>query len=399
MAAALSLLVVPGAPSYDAWSWLLWGRELASGSLSTAEGPAWKPLPALVCAVLAPLGGAAPTVWVVLARAGALAAIGFAYRIGGWLAAVGVALTGGFLSLAAEGNSEGLLLAFALAGVVLALEGRGRWAVACFVCCALLRVEAWPFLIVLALWHGWRWRLVAASLGVMVLWFVPEWLASGEMLRSASRAQVPNPGQPALADVPLVASLGDALPLLFLPVVVGAVFAWRWALVGVAWIGVVALMAQIGFSGEWRYAVPGAAALAVAGGMGLASRPRLAAALVVPAVVVAAVRAADLPDLRSRETARAELASDLRRAVADGGGARALLRCGRPYVGRYRGPLLAYALDVEKRRVDADGAPARRGVVFRSLTEADAAPAPAAPTHFRAVASEGRWTVLTTCDG
>ena len=349
--------------------------------------------------MLAPLGPAAPTAWVVLARAGAFAAVAFAFRLGGWLAAVGVALTGGFLSLAAEGNSEGLLLAFAVGGVVLALEGRTRWAIACFVCCALLRVETWPFLVVLALWSGWRWRLVGASVGVLVLWFVPEWLASGELLRSASRAQVPNPGQPALADVPVFASVGDALPLLFLPVVVGAVLAWRWALVGVAWIGLVALMAQAGFSGEWRYAVPGAAALAVAGAVGLASRPRLAVALAVPVLVVAGVRAADLPGLREREVARAELANDLRKAVEDGGGARALLRCGRPYVGRYRGPLLAYALDVEKRRVEADGAPSGRGVVFRSLTDADTAPAPAAPKHFREVAEEGRWTVLTTCEG
>jgi hypothetical protein len=394
---------VPAAPSYDAWSWLLWGREVAHGSLSTADGPAFKPLPVVVCALLSPLGPAAPTVWVLLARAGALAAIGFAGVLvrgrAGWLAALGVALTGGYLSLAVEGNSEGLFLALALAGVVLALEGRSRWAVACFVCCALLRVEAWPFLVALALWQGWRWRLVLASVGVLAAWFVPEWLASGELLRSASRAQVPNPGQPALADVPALASLGDAFALLFLPVVVGALFAWRWALAGVAWIAVVALMAQVGFSGEWRYAVPGAAALAIAGAVGLAARPRLAIALAVPVLVVGVVRAADLPGLRDREVARAELASDLRRAVADGGGADALLRCGRPYVGRYRGPLLAYALRVEKRRVDADGLPSRRGVVFRSLTEADTAPAPAAPTHFRPVASEGRWTVLSTCEG
>ena len=43
---------------------------------------------------------------------------------------------------------------------------------------------------------------------------------------------------------------------------------------GAAWIALVALMAQLGFSGEWRYAVPGAAAIAIAGGAGLAARPR-----------------------------------------------------------------------------------------------------------------------------
>ena len=57
---ALSLLVVAPAPSYDPWAWLLWGRELAGGELSTAEGPAFKPLPLAVCALLSSLGSAAP---------------------------------------------------------------------------------------------------------------------------------------------------------------------------------------------------------------------------------------------------------------------------------------------------------------------------------------------------
>ena len=400
--AVLSLLLVPAAPSYDAWSWLLWGRELSGFDLSTAEGPAWKPLPALVCALLAPLGSLAPTVWVVLARAGAIAGALIAYRLAGIWAALGVAFTGGYISLAAQGNSEGLLIGLALGGALLAREGRQRWAIACFVGCALLRVETWPFLIALAVWAGWRWRLVAASAAVVCLWFVPEWLASGQLLRSADRALVPSPGQPALADFPALASLGDALPLLFWPLALAVVFAPRraqlWAAVGAAWIALVALMAQLGFSGEWRYAVPGAAAIALAGGAGVAARPRVAMALAVPVLAVTAVRAAALPALREREQVRSELAHDLRRAVADGGGTDTLLRCGRPYVGRYRGPLLAYALQVEKRRVEADAVPDRGGVVFRSRTDADAAPAPAAPSHFRPVVSSGRWTVLSTCD-
>ena len=294
-----------------------------------------------------------------------------------------------------------MFLALALGGVLLALDGRSRWAVVCFVGCALLRVEAWPFLVALALWSGWRWRIVVAAVPVLLLWFVPEWLASGEVLRSSDRARVPNAGQPALADVPAFASIGDALPLVFWPVAVAAVVAPRRAqvvaLAGLAWIGLVAVMAQAGFSGEWRYAVPGAAALAVAGAVGLAARPRVAVALAVPVLVLAGVRTADVAGLREREQGRAELAADLRQAVDDGGGARSLLRCGRPYVGRFRGPLLAYALAVEKQQVGFE--PNGRGVVFRSLTEADTAPAPSAPSYYRAVASEGRWTVLSACDG
>src|SRR5215210_3229657 len=79
-AAAASPLIVRAAPGYDPWTWLLWGREVASGTLSTADGPAFKPLPVAICALLAPLGSAAPVVWVVLVRAAAGAALVLAYR-------------------------------------------------------------------------------------------------------------------------------------------------------------------------------------------------------------------------------------------------------------------------------------------------------------------------------
>src|SRR5688500_17672941 len=71
--AALSLLL-PSTPSYDPWAWLIWGRELASGSLDTTAGPAWKPLPVLVTALLAPFD-AAPELWLLLARAAGVAAV------------------------------------------------------------------------------------------------------------------------------------------------------------------------------------------------------------------------------------------------------------------------------------------------------------------------------------
>jgi hypothetical protein len=76
--AALALgtgLVVAPVPDYDPWMWLLWGREVADGTLSTVDGPAFKPLPVAVCALLSPLGSAAPAAWVLLARVAALAAV------------------------------------------------------------------------------------------------------------------------------------------------------------------------------------------------------------------------------------------------------------------------------------------------------------------------------------
>ena len=142
---ASALLVAP-APTYDSWSWLLWGREVASLSLSTPEGPAFKPLPVAVCAVLSLLGPAAPVAWVLIARAGAVVAVWAAYRAGGALAAVAVALTGGFLAYAASGVETGWTTAFALLALVAWRDGRARTAILWGAACALMRVEAWPFL-------------------------------------------------------------------------------------------------------------------------------------------------------------------------------------------------------------------------------------------------------------
>ena len=44
--AALSLLMV-SAPTYDPWSWIIWGREITQWDLVTTDGPSWKPLPVL----------------------------------------------------------------------------------------------------------------------------------------------------------------------------------------------------------------------------------------------------------------------------------------------------------------------------------------------------------------
>ena len=125
--AGLSLLVVAPAPSYDPWAWLLWGREVAGGALDTREGPAFKPLPVAVCALLAPLGGAAPVMWVAIVRAAAALALWFAFRLGRRLA--GGSLWAGML--AAAGAEPALLLAFTLGGVEAWRAGRTRAALAC----------------------------------------------------------------------------------------------------------------------------------------------------------------------------------------------------------------------------------------------------------------------------
>ena len=413
--AALLLLVVDPAPAYDPWAWLLWGREIADGTLSTTEGPAFKPLPVAVCALLSPLGDdAAPVAWVLLARAAALAAIGLAFVVGrrlggttaGALAAVGVALCGAYPTYAASGDVTGLFVALVLAGLLAWWDERPGVVLACAVACCLLRVEAWPFAVAIGvvLWRREprvRPWLAAAAVLVPAAWFLPEWLGSGDLLRSGDRARVPNPGQPAEADVPVLASLSDAVRLPLLPLLLAALLAARRhplpAAAGAAWIVLVALMAQAGFSGEARYALPGAALVAVAGAVAIAELPRAAAVLGVLLVALAAVpRVADLDDLRLDQRHKWSAARDLGTLIDTFGGREAVLRCGTPYTGPYRGPLLAYRLGVAKREVEPDAVPRPPGVVFRSRLLRDSPPEPGT-RGFGPRYGVGSWDLYARC--
>ena len=443
--AGLSLLVVAPAPSYDPWAWLLWGRELAGGTLDTREGPAFKPLPVAVCALLAPLGGAAPVVWVAIVRAAAALALWLAFRLGrhlaggsvwaGLLAAAGVALCGRFLAYSAAGAEPALLLALALGGAEAWRAGRVRLALACALGCGLLRVETWPFLLAGGVWL-WRARpeqhaaLAAAAALIPSAWLLPELAGSGDLLRSGARARIPNPGQPALAAVPALASAREAAGLLLWPLWIGVAtlaaaaarraaegsgpdaatlaVAARSALipagVGLGWVAVVAGMAQVGFSGEARYAVPGVALLAVSGAAGLVLAARrsprpLAAALLAAALLAVPVgsRAADLRDVPAAQAYQWQLATELGDVVHAAGGKRGVLACGRPYVGPYRGPLMAYRLGVVKAAVEPDDAPRAPAVVFRSALTRTAEPAPAAPAGARPVVRSPLWGVWRAC--
>jgi hypothetical protein len=464
--ALLSLLVVAPAPSYDPWAWLLWGREVAGGGLSTLEGPAFKPLPVAVCALLAPLGSAAPWLWVALVRVAAAVAALLAFqlarglaggsRVAGVLGAMGVLLCGALPAYTAAGAEPALVLAIALGAGVAWRDGRLWLALACICGCALLRVEAWPFAVVagVVLWR--RRPQDRALLGVLAVaipcaWLVPELIGSGDLLRSGERARVPNPGQPALADVPALASLREAVALPLWPLWLGVaalVVLRRWAVLvpaafGVAWVFVVALMAQAGFSGEPRYALPGAALVGLSGAVGLAlataalkggsrsgrrgatnvvsspysgvkttivagrrargvvSTPHavVEATLVVLVLIAAVPRVAALGDVRSEQAHQWRLAGDLADAVAAAGGADAVLACGQPYVGPLRGPLMAYRMGVEKHRVEPDDPPRPPGVVFRSALHPSSEPAPDIPTEFSEVARAGAWRVLAACRG
>ena len=56
---ALSAAVLPTIPSYDPWSWIVWGREITDPHLNfvISGGPSWKPLPLVFTTIWGVFGG------------------------------------------------------------------------------------------------------------------------------------------------------------------------------------------------------------------------------------------------------------------------------------------------------------------------------------------------------
>ncbi len=328
---ALSLLI-PSTPSYDPWAWIVWGREIVHLKLHTTGGPSWKPLPMLFTVPFAAFGNAEPNLWLVIARAGAVAAVVMVFRLSfrltreigsyftkapagvsrftviapallaGLIAAVGLALSGGYVSDNALGYSEGLATALMLVAIERHFDGHRHQAFAVGFFVALDRPEIWLFWGPYGLWLFWkdpsaRRLVVALFLLIPVCWFLPEYWGSGHFLRGVNRAQHPRSNSLAFAKSPFLSELEDAAwPTILLRIkiaaaaLVGVVAVvqfrrwrrdgvsalrtpqaraqWTTALMGVAglaWFVVIATMTQIGFSGNNRYLVIGSSLVEICG--------------------------------------------------------------------------------------------------------------------------------------
>ncbi len=218
--AAISLLY-PSTPSYDPWSWLVWGREILHGSLHIAGGSSWKPLPVIFTTVLALFGSAQPNLWLLIARAGAVLSVlmtaKLAIRItwaltvrgrqdgwfaglglGGRLAACGPSTLAGAIALVCTtftasfpgnmllGYSEGVMVAATLIAAERAWDGHHRQAFALGIIPSLDRPEFWVIWGPYGLWLMWRDRRtipLVVGLGVLMLllWVVPQKLGGGSV--------------------------------------------------------------------------------------------------------------------------------------------------------------------------------------------------------------------------
>jgi hypothetical protein len=443
---ALSFLA-PAAPTYDPWAWIIWGREVLHLDLSTAAGPSWKPLPVLLTTPFALFGGLAPDLWVFVARAGTIAGVVVLFRLGrrlggvpaGVAAAVPYALAPWTLRNGAMGNSEGILVALALAAVERHVDGRPRAAFVFALGAALLRPETWPFVGLYGLWLLWReprvrMLVIAGFAALPALWLLPEWWGSGDLFRAAHRAQNPRGNSPAFAEDPIRAVLEQFATMLTPVVWIGlaalvlAVLWRRWpgrrelAIVGallagaVLWVAEVALMTSDGFSGNIRYLVMPAAIVCLAAGVGVGWLARAvlgsrvagtsAAALALFAVVgvgFAAPAVHRVPTDVQAVTYQARLNDRVAGLVARAGGPERLKACGDIYTGPFQVPVVAWNMHMHTSLVSSL-VPVRPAVLFRVRSNPTSRVGPSLrtlgdPTDQRTVAVAPGWRVVTVCQG
>jgi hypothetical protein len=440
--AAVSLLA-GSSPTYDVWAWLVWGREIAHGQLETETGPGFKPLAVAVTTLLAPFGDAAPQLWLVLARAGSLVALGaaarLAWRVAGpvaaWIAGVSFVTITWFVGyLLPHGMADPLGVALVFLAVDLHLDRRYRRAFWLLVAAALLRPEPWPFVFgyALLLWRGHRVFPVPLAAGLVLIpvaWYLPELLSTGNPFRTVERAQDPTSGGPLLTEVPARAVLGYLDDGLWAWVEVGALLAvviaiplrdrvvLTWAGFAAGWALLVAGMAQLNVSsGISRYLFPVWAMGCVLAGVGWVHAVRLvpagpgrrtrplAAGLVVLAAVPAAVSfLAALPDHARQVRHQQGGYEALPRALAAAGGADAVFGCGMPGTAGEMVPYLAWLTDRHLKEIGPW--PTFQGALLQTRVT-PRAPLGPEPYYFltyrrlgSATAHGVPWVVLTSCPG
>jgi hypothetical protein len=228
---ALVSLHWPSTPSYDPWSWLIWGREIfhaitgsgpqVDAALHITGGSSWKPLPVIFTTVFALFGSAQPNLWLLVARAGAAltvllsvkltvritwglvtqsragARLAEQSRLGRAVAITPAVFAGAAALICASftksypgnmllGYSEGVMTAAFLIAVERAWDGHHRQAFALGIVPCLDRPEVWPIWALYGLWLLWKdrrsWPLVIGlGLLMLCLWGVPQKLGGGSL--------------------------------------------------------------------------------------------------------------------------------------------------------------------------------------------------------------------------
>jgi hypothetical protein len=454
--AALSAAILPTVPSYDPWSWIVWGREVTDPHMSfiVNGGPSWKPLPMIFTTIYGVIGGAAPTLWVITARIGGLLALWGTWKLtsrlagGGWLgafagllAAIGIVLTGrqdqAWYYYFLHGTSEAILVGVTVWAVDRILDRKHGQAYLLMVAGGLIRPEWWPFLGLYAIWlwfrhpgfksPGMRMLLVAGLAVQPIGWFVPPWITTGQPFLAATHAADYNGhlGSDVLRSILVRGVRDQLLPALILGVA-AVVITWVrdrnrvilaiGAFIAGWWVVVVGETLD-GYPGLERFFLPAAALTTVLGGVGLAELARLAGGLagslrrpvtVGVAVVLGAVcipfSTTQISVARTDERSASQgvhLLDTLTQAVAAAGGKHGVLPCPSSFtaVNHSAQTALAWKLGVTLQRVGTSmRAP---GVDFIGPHAAQiGGPAHVDPrlTHAETVVTVGPWRVVRLTD-
>lgn len=364
-------------PAFDAYGWLVWGREAAHWSLDTSAAPSWKPLTFLFTFPYALLlDGAALWAWMVTAVAAALAAPVLAARIAYRLtapharrrypaAAAGAFAGAGVLGIEGYGHfmliatADPMIVALCLAAIDCALSRRRglTWLLLVLVC--LGRPEAWPLALAYVLW-AWREAperhrvLVGGLAAIPLLWFgVPaltsnSWMIAADVLSESTHSL---PGNKLDAVISSLISLYE-LPMqimVLLALVLAVVLRERtWLLVASAaalWVAADVVFAWHGWGIAPRYLFEPAAMLvllaAAAVGRALAldgHRHALLRLAAIATVLVLVVTLAPHAQQRARLVHNGIVLGRtwtrqihrLHTLIATAGGVKRILACGQP---------------------------------------------------------------------
>ncbi|HET9074598.1 MAG TPA: hypothetical protein VFN48_08470 [Solirubrobacteraceae bacterium] len=328
----LSGIVWPTIPSYDPFSWVVWGHAVTAPTIPfyVGSGPSWKPLPFFFTTIYGIFGSPAPWLWVVTARIGGIAGLIGAGRLcfilcrraglpawAPWIASL-AAIAGIVLSWNESlwtyyffrGTSETFLIGIWLWAVERFFSGRHLQAFLLVAVEGLMRPEAWPFLLVYGVYLAWREPRLRVWIVVGIVaqpagWFGPPWISTGQPFLAATHASLYN-GQLGANPILTVIQRGESLqslPSLVLAIlaagiglVLGRAFlrdlATRWrrptdllarvaaegsevplvlslALFAVGWWIVVIVETADHYPGLQRFYLPAAAMICVLSGYGL----------------------------------------------------------------------------------------------------------------------------------
>jgi len=208
-------LLRPTYPNYDSYYSLLWGRQLAGGGrpdYTAFRAPTPHPLHTLVAALLAPFGGAADRILVLVGLGSFLGLLAACFQfVRGLLgtlvalAAVAVVMTRtDLVFLAARGTVDVPFLALVLlaASLEAARPRRGPSVLGVLALAGLLRPEAWALSAGYFVWLGAGPRLPGRRLlGLLALvaappalWLLLDWLATGDPLYSMAATRESSTG-------------------------------------------------------------------------------------------------------------------------------------------------------------------------------------------------------------